>query len=271
MTALSPPSLFLAPNIVEPGPSAKLAGLPLAGVPGVTHPAWIFRARRRPRRPIWLTAQREVDRDQQIFSCALFWDDGKSIAKSPGIAAYLDPALIPEQWSDGRDHGPVLGRSKLHSEGFDEPGAYVDRTTASPIRSLSPPRSVPSLPPPSHPTPPPRPELRSPAPPSATPRLSHRRRRGRRRRRNPRNLHAPITAVLLSSGVLALVRVSFCPLACSRRCPFVDWRYEVLSQLFPSLPPDLGAVATGLNAEAPQLSAPHLCRQRSSWPVPRCT
>jgi len=39
MTAMSPPSLFLAPHIVEPGPSANLAGLPLAGVPGVTHPA----------------------------------------------------------------------------------------------------------------------------------------------------------------------------------------------------------------------------------------
>jgi len=38
MTAMSPPSLFLAPHIVELGPSAKLAGLPLAGVPGVTRP-----------------------------------------------------------------------------------------------------------------------------------------------------------------------------------------------------------------------------------------
>jgi len=35
MTAMSPPSLFLAPHIVEPDPSANLAGLPLAGVPGV--------------------------------------------------------------------------------------------------------------------------------------------------------------------------------------------------------------------------------------------
>ena len=32
MTAISPPSLFLAPHIVEPGPSAILAGLPLGGV-----------------------------------------------------------------------------------------------------------------------------------------------------------------------------------------------------------------------------------------------
>jgi len=95
MTAMSPPSLFLALHIVEPGPSATLAGLPLAGVPGVTCPAWIFRARRRPRRSVWLTAQCEVDGDQQIFSCALFWDGGKSIAKSSGIAAFLDPALIP--------------------------------------------------------------------------------------------------------------------------------------------------------------------------------
>jgi len=85
---------------------------------------------------MWLTAQCEVDSDQPISSCALFWDDGKSIAKSLGIAAYLDPALIPEQWPDGRDHGPALCRSKLHSESCDEPGAYVDRTTASPIRSM---------------------------------------------------------------------------------------------------------------------------------------
>jgi len=35
---MSPPSLFLAPHIVEPGPSAILAGLLLAGVPGVTRP-----------------------------------------------------------------------------------------------------------------------------------------------------------------------------------------------------------------------------------------
>jgi len=46
----------------------------------------------------------------------------------------LDPALIPEQCRDGRDDGPVLGRSKLHSESCDKPGAYVYRTTASPIR-----------------------------------------------------------------------------------------------------------------------------------------
>ena len=39
MTAMSPPSLFLAPHIMEAGPLAILAGLPLAGVPGVTHPA----------------------------------------------------------------------------------------------------------------------------------------------------------------------------------------------------------------------------------------
>jgi len=38
MTTMSPSSLFLAPHIVEPGPSANLAGLPLAGVPGVTRP-----------------------------------------------------------------------------------------------------------------------------------------------------------------------------------------------------------------------------------------
>jgi len=38
MTAMGPPSLFLAPHIVEPGPIANLAGLPLAGVPGVTRP-----------------------------------------------------------------------------------------------------------------------------------------------------------------------------------------------------------------------------------------
>jgi len=35
---MSPPSLFLAPHIVEPGPSANLPGLPLAGVPWVTRP-----------------------------------------------------------------------------------------------------------------------------------------------------------------------------------------------------------------------------------------
>jgi len=81
----------------------------------------MVRARRRARQPIWLTAQCEVDRDQKISSCELFWDDGKSTAKSSEIAAYLDPGLIPEQWPDGRDHGPVLGRSKLHSETCDEP------------------------------------------------------------------------------------------------------------------------------------------------------
>jgi len=31
MTAMSPPSLFLAPHIVEPDPSAILAGIPLVG------------------------------------------------------------------------------------------------------------------------------------------------------------------------------------------------------------------------------------------------
>jgi len=36
MTVMSPPSLFLHPHIVEPGPSANLAGHPLGGVPGVT-------------------------------------------------------------------------------------------------------------------------------------------------------------------------------------------------------------------------------------------
>jgi len=38
MTAMSPPSLFLAPHIVERGPSANLAGIPLSGVPWVTCP-----------------------------------------------------------------------------------------------------------------------------------------------------------------------------------------------------------------------------------------
>ena len=38
MTAMSPPSLSLALHIVEPGPLANLAGLPLAGVPWVTCP-----------------------------------------------------------------------------------------------------------------------------------------------------------------------------------------------------------------------------------------
>jgi len=38
---------------------------------------WNFRARRRARRPTWLTAQCEVDRDQQISFCGLFWDYGK--------------------------------------------------------------------------------------------------------------------------------------------------------------------------------------------------
>jgi len=41
MTAMSPPSLFLPPHIVEPGPSAILAGRPLGVVPGVTHPVGI--------------------------------------------------------------------------------------------------------------------------------------------------------------------------------------------------------------------------------------
>jgi len=36
MTAMSPPPLFLAPKIVESGPSAILAGPPLGGVPGFT-------------------------------------------------------------------------------------------------------------------------------------------------------------------------------------------------------------------------------------------
>jgi len=52
MTAMSPLSLFLASHIVEPSPSANLAGLPLAGVPGVTRPVSMFRARRPARRPI---------------------------------------------------------------------------------------------------------------------------------------------------------------------------------------------------------------------------
>jgi len=72
-----------------------------------------FECSERRSRPVdqsWLTAECEVDRDQMISSCALFWDDGKSIATSSGIAAYFDPALIPEQLPDGRDHGPVLGR-----------------------------------------------------------------------------------------------------------------------------------------------------------------
>jgi len=38
MTPMSPPSLFLAPHNVEPGPSAILAGLPLVGVPGSLAP-----------------------------------------------------------------------------------------------------------------------------------------------------------------------------------------------------------------------------------------
>jgi len=87
------------------------------------------------------------------------------------IAAYFIPGLIPEQWPDGRDHGPVLGRSKLESETCDKPGAYVDRTTASPIRSTSPPRSVTPPAPPPLPFPPPHrrqrdPRLPSPPPPS---------------------------------------------------------------------------------------------------------
>ena len=106
----------------------------------------MFRARRRARHPIRLTAQCEVDRDRQISSCALFWDDSKSIAKLSRIAEYLDLALIPEQWPSGRDHGPVLGHSKMRSESCDEPGAYVDRTTASPIRSTSRPGPAPPTP-----------------------------------------------------------------------------------------------------------------------------
>ena len=51
MTAMNPPSLFLAPHIVDRGLSAYLAGLPLAGVPGVTRPVKMFRARRPARRP----------------------------------------------------------------------------------------------------------------------------------------------------------------------------------------------------------------------------
>jgi len=94
---MSPPSLFLAPHIVKPGPSAILAGLPLGGVPEVTGPVRMLTARRRASHPIWLTAQCEVDRDQPISSCALFWGDGKSIAKSSEIEARLEPALIPEQ------------------------------------------------------------------------------------------------------------------------------------------------------------------------------
>ena len=38
MTAMSPPSLFLALHIVKPGPCVNLACLPLAGVPWVTRP-----------------------------------------------------------------------------------------------------------------------------------------------------------------------------------------------------------------------------------------
>jgi len=90
----------------------------------------MIRERRRARWPIWLTAQCEVDKDQQISSCVLFWDEGKSTAKSSGIAAYFDRSLIPEQWPDGRDHGPVLGRWKLHPESCDEPGAYVQKRGA---------------------------------------------------------------------------------------------------------------------------------------------
>jgi len=41
MTAMCPPSLFLAPYIVEQDPSAILAGRPLGGVPGVTRPVEI--------------------------------------------------------------------------------------------------------------------------------------------------------------------------------------------------------------------------------------
>ena len=41
MTAMSPPSPFLAPHIVELGPSANLAGRPLGGMPEVTRPVRI--------------------------------------------------------------------------------------------------------------------------------------------------------------------------------------------------------------------------------------
>ena len=135
-----------------------------------------------------------MDRDQKISSCELFWDDGKSIAKSSEIAAYFDPGLIPEQWPDGRDHGPVLGRSKLHSETCDEPGAYVDRTTALPIRSTSPPRSVT----------PPTAAVEAGAGAAAPPLLMR---------------SSPL--FLLSSGVLALLHVYFFPLACSRGCSYI--------------------------------------------------
>jgi len=50
---MSAPSLSLAPHNVEPGPSANLAGLSLAGVPGVTRPVRKFRALRPARQPMW--------------------------------------------------------------------------------------------------------------------------------------------------------------------------------------------------------------------------
>jgi len=177
-----------------------------------------------------------VDRDQVFCSCALFADDGRSVAKISGIAEYLDPVLIPGQWPDGRDYGPVLSQLKLHSERCDKPRAYVDRATASPIRSLSPPPSAPPLPPalPAFLPPPPRPLPPSFGPPpfprclsSALPPL--------------RSAAPPPTAVveagagaapppcfissssllLLSSGVLSFFLVSFCPLARSHGGPYV--------------------------------------------------
>ena len=53
--------------------------------------------------------------------------------------------------------------------------------------------------------------------------------------------------------------------------PMSPEKNRVFSQMFLSWPLGLGAFATGLNAESPKLSAPHRCRQRSSWPVPQCT
>jgi len=41
MTAMGTSTLFLAPHIVEPAPSAILAGIPLGGVPGVTRPVGV--------------------------------------------------------------------------------------------------------------------------------------------------------------------------------------------------------------------------------------
>jgi len=106
--------------------------------PGVTFHVGNFTEPRRASRTFWLTAQCEMDRDDKISSSALFRDDGQSVAKISGIAACFGPAWIPEQWPDGRDDGPVLGRSKSLAENCDEPDANVDRTTASPIRTASP-------------------------------------------------------------------------------------------------------------------------------------